>query len=203
MYVDGLDFAYHIRPQDCYFWFCEKFQHVRFDGIAGALQKYVEEILCQWVSNWIQQTGVGTVRFGGGVAMNIKAMMEIGKLDGVVDLQILPTSADDSLPLSVCYYALHTRNSYLPASMFSKNAFIGPEYPAAEENLVVEKAKQLPGYELRKATAEIAAKLLLEGKVLGRCVGNLEFGARALGSRSILVHPAYPNVIRIINHKIK
>jgi len=50
---------------------------------------------------------------------------------------------------------------------------------------------------------DMIAGLLVEGKVLGRCVGKMEFGARSLGNRAILTnHSKYEN-IRIINEKIK
>jgi carbamoyltransferase len=48
-----------------------------------------------------------------------------------------------------------------------------------------------------------AISLLKEGKVLGRIVGREEFGARALGNRSILADPRNPSIKKIINEKIK
>lgn len=203
MYVDGLGFAYHTKPRDCYFWFRDRFQHIRFDGIAGALQKYVEEVLCQWVCNWIKHTGIGVVRFGGGVAMNIKAMMEIGKLECVNDIQIPPTPADDSLPLSACYYAMHQYAHISKKIYFLKHAYIGPSYADEEESFVIKTAQEIGNYIIIKTNPAIVAKLLAQGKVLGRCVGAMEFGARALGNRSILAHPSFPDIIKKLNHKIK
>ena len=42
MYVDGLDFKFRTRPKDLYHYFRERLEGVRFDGIAGGLQKFVE-----------------------------------------------------------------------------------------------------------------------------------------------------------------
>src|SRR5207247_4033456 len=47
------------------------------------------------------------------------------------------------------------------------------------------------------------AALLAEGKVVARLKGKEEFGARALGNRSILANPSDPAVIRVINEAIK
>ena len=55
----------------------------------------------------------------------------------------------------------------------------------------------------RNVSAKEVAKLLAEGKVIGRCVGRMEFGARALGNRSLLANPKHPNIVRKINEKIK
>ena len=45
--------------------------------------------------------------------------------------------------------------------------------------------------------------MLLKNKVLARCVGRSEFGARALGNRSIIANPSNPEIKKIINEKIK
>ena len=47
------------------------------------------------------------------------------------------------------------------------------------------------------------AKLIYENKVVGFFNGRMEFGARALGNRSILANPCNPNMKEIINKKIK
>lgn len=49
---------------------------------------------------------------------------------------------------------------------------------------------------------EIAA-LLAAGHPVARCRGRLEFGARALGNRSILADPSQPDVVRTINQMVK
>ena len=48
-----------------------------------------------------------------------------------------------------------------------------------------------------------AAKLIAEGKVIGWFQGQMEFGPRALGNRSILADPRNPDMKNIINMKIK
>ena len=45
--------------------------------------------------------------------------------------------------------------------------------------------------------------MLRDGQIVARCQGRMEFGARALGNRSILANPSSPEVVPIINHQIK
>ena len=45
MYVNGLDFGWNERPKDMYFYFRERLEGCRFDGIAGALQRYRRDSL--------------------------------------------------------------------------------------------------------------------------------------------------------------
>ncbi|SVD40564.1 uncharacterized protein METZ01_LOCUS393418, partial [marine metagenome] len=51
--------------------------------------------------------------------------------------------------------------------------------------------------------ADRVAQLLADGKVVARAAGNMEFGARALGNRSILADPLNQDVVRVINRMIK
>jgi carbamoyltransferase len=47
------------------------------------------------------------------------------------------------------------------------------------------------------------AKLLAENKIVARCSGRMEFGARALGNRSILANPSDFTNLNTINEAIK
>jgi carbamoyltransferase len=51
--------------------------------------------------------------------------------------------------------------------------------------------------------AEVVARYLAEGKVVGFFSGRMEFGPRALGARSILGDPRRPETQAIMNLKIK
>ncbi len=57
--VDGLDFRWNKKPSDMYFYFKDKLEGVRFDGIAAGLQMWVEELLSEWVTNLMKHTGTG------------------------------------------------------------------------------------------------------------------------------------------------
>jgi carbamoyltransferase len=47
------------------------------------------------------------------------------------------------------------------------------------------------------------AELMTKGEVIARAKGRMEFGARALGNRSILADPRNPKVTRVINEMVK
>jgi carbamoyltransferase len=47
------------------------------------------------------------------------------------------------------------------------------------------------------------AKHLTAGEIIARCSGRMEFGARALGNRSILADPSNPKIVPVINKMIK
>jgi len=208
MFVDGLKFNYKEKPSDLYFYFRDKLEGSRFDNIAGAIQKYTEDILIEWVGNALKMTKTDKLCFGGGVAMNIKAIMELVNLPRLRKLFICPTPSDESLAIGSAYVAMHNicskekkdpRRILMPI----KNAYLGPQASQSQINEVVDKARAKKYLIKNNPGANYIAKLLSKGNIVGRCVGRSEFGARALGNRSIIADPRNPEVIKIINEKIK
>lgn len=200
MYVDGLDFKYHEKPQDMYFYFKNKLEGQRFDGIAGGLQSYTEQILTQWIRNCIKKTGIGRLVVAGGVAMNVKAMKSIADLPEVVDLFVPPSPGDESLAIGVCYDICRKRFGVIPAPL--ENAYLGPDVSSSEIQGIL---KQLGNrYRIiNKVQPSLVAEQLIQGRIVARCAGRMEFGARALGNRSILADVRSAENIKRINEKIK
>lgn len=208
MRVDGLGFTYKERPSDLYFYFRDKFEASRFDAVAGAIQKYTENILVEWVSNALKKTKTNKICFGGGVAMNIKAIMEIAKLPELKEIFICPTPSDESLAIGAAYVAMHdvcvarkeNPRFYLKPLA---NAYLGPQASAKEINDVIKKAREKGYFVQQGHNLKYIAGLIAKGKVIGRCVGRSEFGARALGNRSIIADPRNVDIIKVINERIK
>lgn len=208
MYVDGLKFAYREAPADLYFYFKDLLESYRFDSIAGALQQYTHDILTQWVRNAIEATNARRVCFGGGVAMNIKALMEIANLPELEEIFVCPTPSDESLAMGAAYVAMHDiciSRKEDPAKHLKplKNAWLGPQ-PSEQDIKNTLELAIAKGYSIcRNPKPQRIAQLLNKGKIIGRCIGRSEFGARALGNRSILADPRKQEIIQVINEKIK
>ena len=208
LYVDGLEFKFKIKPKDHYYYFKEKLEGCRFDGIAGGLQKYVEEILIKWVSNTVKETGIKKIVFSGGVAMNIKAMKEIIKLPEVADFFVCPSGGDESLAIGACYKTIYDvldkNNIDMTAIKPLGVVYLGPEFLDDYIESMIKEKKLEDKYKIsRNISVKEVAQMLADGKVIGRCVGRMEFGARALGNRSILANPKFPNIVQKINEQIK
>ncbi len=209
LYVDGLDFAYYEKPADHYFYFKERLEGCRFDGIAGGLQKYVEEILTQWVRNIVKATEIQNIVFSGGVSLNIKASMEITKLPEVKKYFVCASGGDESIAVGACYHTMYeycqkeglkTEEVIRPLS----NVYLGPEFDDEHIEIVIKEKWLENRYKISRNVSSVeVAKLLAEGKVIGRCCGRMEFGARALGNRSIMANPKIPGIVQKINEKIK
>lgn len=207
MRVKGLGFAYGEKPPDLYFWFRERLAACRFDGIAGGLQTYLEEVFREWVHNAIEVTGIRNVILSGGVAMNVKAAMAVAELPEVEDLFIPASCGDESHAMGAAWalyqeLAPSGRDAVERAPVL-QHVYLGTRYDAHDIERVLGVASAA-GYEVvPHAPPNLVARQLAAGRVLGLLSGRMEFGARALGHRSIVADPRRQRIVNLINEKVK
>lgn len=180
----------------------EIFQGERFDNIAGAVQLLTEDLMAAWVKKAIKSTGIGDVVCGGGVFMNVKANQRILELPEVKSLFVMPSGGDESTAIGAAFWGYREMGgrTFTPLS----NLYLGMEYSEDKIEQAVRnvKNKKIKVEKKREIEKEVA-RLLAEGKVVARFAGRMEWGARALGNRSILANPANLEVVREINESIK
>lgn len=170
-----------------------------YKNIAAAAQQQLEQALTDLVQGQIALTGIHKVCLAGGVALNCLANQKIEALSEVKELFIQPASNDAGISLGAAYLAAVE----LGVKKFEKqnHTFFGSQYAQAEIEEVIQRCNI--AYEKAEKPMDEAVKLLIENKVIGWFQGQMEFGPRALGNRSILANPATPNVQHIVNHKVK
>ena len=201
--VDGLGFKYKTKIKDHFFYFKDKLEGQRFDAIAYGIQKRCEEILTEWISNGINKTGIKDVIMSGGVSQNIKANKLISELNNVNSLFIPPGPGDESISIGAAYLESISSGVLIDNIDPASTGYFGPSFSDDE----IQKAiyDQVPkDYSVKTASDDIVAELLAKGDVVARFgSGRMEFGARALGNRSILADPRKPDVIHHINKLVK
>jgi len=173
----------------------------RFDGIARATQTLTEKILVEWIRNCIRKTGIGKLVLGGGVFMNVKANNLILNLPEVEDLFIFPSCGDESLAIA----AASVKGLELGVNYVEP---LGPIYfgPEFTEEEIENSLKSISGkFNIQKIDniEEFIGKEIAKGKIIARFSGRMEWGARALGNRSILADPRNPDIIIKINEAVK
>lgn len=206
--VEGLDIVFDQKPEDLYFHFRDALEGHRFDGIAGAVQQFTEQLLCDWTRACVEHSGLKRICFSGGVAQNIKAAMTMMELDCVDDIYICPAAGDTSIPIGGCYYAMwqHLRETGGDVAKLKPldSMYLGPEFSNEDILKTLGETGAENRYSVRRdVTPEQVASLLADGKIIARCSGKMEFGLRALGNRSILADPRNPDTVRKINQAIK
>ncbi|MDC0357628.1 hypothetical protein OAO01_02350, partial [Oligoflexia bacterium] len=153
------------------------------EQFAYLAQRALEAHIIALVKNALNVTGQRKISYSGGVASNIKVNLLIRELDEVDDLYVFPHMGDGGLAVGAALWS-----NYIERNISSYNIpdlFFGPGYSQAE---VVELLSNRPGYHVLQVEDAIkaAALLILQGEVLIWYVGKMEYGPRALGSRSII-----------------
>lgn len=178
----------------------------RFDAIAFSIQKLTEDILKQWVSNNIDYYGIHNIMLSGGVFLNVKANQAIMEMDSVNSLFVVPSAGDESTALGgaiLGYLDLCKRDGTKPKLKPIKQLYLGPSYDDEIDSFVKTLNKEKFKIEKYDEIEKVVGELLTKGKIVARLKGRMEFGARALGNRSILADPTNLDVIRKLNFQIK
>lgn len=184
----------------------------RFDTIAGCIQRLTEELVTNQARSAIEQTGIRDVVLGGGLAMNIKANMHIGRFAKLRHLFVCPSSGDESTAIGACFFGyqkLCEKDNLQFKPVPVRNLYLGPQFGLEEVEQALRRESILDNNKFavkkitKKAQAPLLAKLLAQGNIVARFAGRMEFGARALGNRSILADPRNPNIVKALNEQIK
>jgi carbamoyltransferase len=172
----------------------------RFDDVFGGLQQFTEDLLTRWIEGAVAATGLTRVLAGGGVFMIVKAGQRIAMLPVVTQFEPFPSCGDESLALGAYYLAAAERYGQACVPRLA-HCFLGDDIDPedaraalAGHSLIVERPADI--------TASVAG-LLAAGEIMARCDGRMEWGARALGNRSILADPSNPDLPRVLNQLIK
>ncbi len=175
-------------------------QGMRFDYICAGLQKFTEDLLCDWTQAAVRKTGVGKVVGAGGVFMNVKANKRISELPEVELFEAFPSCGDETLSIGAFY--LEAARQFGDDKVTPLKNFYLADAPQEAETLAAVKKSGFH-YERPDDIADAVAAILAAGHPLARCAGPMEFGARALGNRSILADPKSQDVVRVINRMVK
>lgn len=177
----------------------------RFDVISGAVQKLTEDLICQWARFWIDKTGISRVAVAGGVFMNVKAAKKLAESDQVGELFVVPSTSDESLPIGVLWQM--SRQNQTPVQPI-RDLYLGRGFSSEHVEQMIardglEASFDIERFETDDAVATRVATLLAQDEIVARCCGREEWGARALGNRSILCNPSGFQNIERLNSKIK
>ncbi len=191
------EMTYAIQPR-----LAHDFKRVRFDNLAAGLQIFTEDLMVRWVQAAIQKTGIKKVLGSGGVFMNVKANKRIAELPEVEFFDVFPSCGDETLPFGSTW-AFYAENSKTSGDDIVFDTFyLGPD-AGFDLDIAKQKFSTALHFEKLQNPAEAIAKLLAQGEIVGRCSGPMEFGARALGNRSLLADPSLTEVVPEINKMIK
>jgi carbamoyltransferase len=174
----------------------------RYVDVAASLQTMLEEAEFGLMRMLHAKTGLAAVCIAGGVGLNSTFNGKIRLQQLFQDVYIQPAANDAGTSLGVAYYIYHQLLGSHRKYVMS-HASLGPGFDdAAIEAVVTQHA--LPYEVLEEAQlCRAVAHMIAHGNVVGWFQGRMEWGPRALGSRSILADPRREDMKDTLNARIK
>lgn len=181
----------------------------RDKDIAASTQAIFEEVYFHLMNHLYEKTKLENLCLAGGCAMNSLANGKIFDKTSFRKVYIQAAAGDAGTAIGSAFYVAHHRLNQ-PRNFVMDHAYWGPEFSKSQ----VEQELKLKREELKKTGCDIreldenllyreTAKVIAGGKIVGWFQGKMEWGARALGNRSILVDPRHPGMKDILNKRIK
>ncbi len=192
--------------------------------LARSIQEVTEEAMLKMGAFVHRETGLRRLCMAGGVALNCVGNGRLLREGPFDEIWIQPAAGDAGGSLGVALAIWHRylgRQRRSPEALGTwepsakangrvaryadgmKGAHLGPAHGEREITAFLEAIgapyRKVP----REQLPEAVASLLVEEKVVGLHQGRMEFGPRALGSRSILGDPRSPRMQSVMNLKIK
>ena len=175
--------------------------------IAASIQKVTEEIMLRASRHIHQVTGMKNLCLAGGVALNCVANGRILREGPFGRIWIQPAAGDAGGALGAALFTWHQLLDHprkLEPGDSQRGSFLGPEFSNDEIRKTLEDAGAVTVFcPDEEDLCQRVAGLMAEGKVVGWVQGRMEFGPRALGSRSIVGDPRNPTMQSVMNLKIK
>jgi len=174
--------------------------------IAKSIQVVTEEAILRIGRQVHRQTGMQRLCLAGGVALNCVANGRLLREGPFEDIWVQPSASDAGNALGCALLAWHQilGHERVADSRRQKATYLGPAY-ADEEIQAYLDAEHIPYMRFHSAEelCDRVAELVASEHVVGWFQGRMEFGPRALGSRSILGDPRSREMQSVLNLKIK
>ena len=169
--------------------------------IAAATQAVFEASVAEIMNVLHAETGADRVSVSGGCFMNSVFNGKAEQLTPFSQVHISSCPDDSGTSVGAAMFLEATRSGRKPAGPGRKN-YWGPDF-SDETCLATALRYRLPNVEAVDDASARAAQDLVDGKIVGWFQGRMEFGQRALGSRSILIDPRRQDGKDMVNAAVK
>jgi carbamoyltransferase len=175
--------------------------------IAASIQKVTEEVMLRSARHVHQLTGMRALCLAGGVALNCVGNGRILREGPFDDIWIQPAAGDAGGALGVALFIWHQLLDK-PRAPQPKDAqhgsLLGPVYSDEEIGRFLDSVgATYTRIADDQQLCNLIADRIAAGNVVGWFQGAMEFGPRALGSRSLLGDPRNPDMQTVMNVKVK
>jgi carbamoyltransferase len=181
--IDDVDFSVLLGPKRKK---NDEFTSHHFN-VAHSLQVVLQDVVLELTEWLFQQTKEDNLCLAGGVALNCVLNAWLRDNSSFKNIWVQPAAGDAGTALGAALWIDCLERKVTSRSFEMQDVYYGPDY----EDDPIEKFLKWAKVPYRKVVdvAEAAAGILAEDKIIGWYQGRMEFGPRALGSRSILASP--------------
>lgn len=174
------------------------------EDVAFAIQDATEKVVLNSLKQTLDKLKIKepiNICVAGGIFANVKLNQRIKESSPLVNrVFVQPAMGDEGLALGA---AILTMNLNKIKCEKIENVYWGNGYSDTDIEEELKKWSDKFSYDKYDNVEQKIALHLNDGKVIGRFNGRMEFGPRALGNRSILIHPANKDVNDIVNKRLK
>ncbi len=175
--------------------------------LAASIQKVTEDIVLRMANHVHRRTGQRNLCLAGGVALNCVANGRLLREGPFDEVWVQPAAGDAGGSLGVAlfiWYQLLGNSRVGTDRDRQKGSLLGPRFSNEQIGAFLDQ-RSIPnrGFSEEDELVDEVADLLSKNKVVGLFQGAMEFGPRALGSRSIIGDPREPEMQTVMNLKIK
>ena len=186
----------------------EEITKVHMD-IASSTQLVFETIFIKILKKLYDLNNSNSICISGGCAMNSLMNGKIIEKTKYKNIYINHSPGDSGGSIGAAIIAI--RNKIKKNFVVEDNPYLGPKFNNEEikknlddyQKLFKENNVLIKKFDTDDSVCEDIAINLSKNNVVGLFKGRMEFGARALGNRSIICDPRNPNIKELLNNKIK
>jgi carbamoyltransferase len=176
--------------------------------LAASVQAVTEDIVLRMVRHVHEQTGMENLCLAGGVSLNCVANGRALREGPFENVWIQPAAGDAGGALGAALFVWHqllgNPREVNGTDDRQKGSLLGPAYSNEQIRSFLDgEGATYEYYEREDDLLEAVAEALAGQEVVGHFAGRMEFGPRALGSRSILGDPRSEKMQSVMNLKIK
>ena len=175
-------------------------------NIAASIQKVTEDIMIKIAKSLKDEFNIPNLCLAGGVALNCVANGKILKEKIFDNIWVQPAAGDagGSLGAALAFWHIDQNN---PRKINPRDdmqgSYLGPEYTQDQIEKELDKIGAVYQVKTEEDLINSTAEDLSKGEAIGWFQGRMEFGPRALGSRSILGDPRSSHMQKNLNLKVK
>jgi len=176
--------------------------------LASSLQKWYEGCLYFLINHAATYSESSNLVLGGGSAYNGTANGKIKKHCSIKNVWIPHAPSDAGSAIGACLYFWHDiLDNPKVKGGDNQSPYLGEEWSNTELLKIIlqtrERGNNITMFDTDKVLCKEIAKLINDGNIVGWFQGRTEFGARALGNRSILANPHLEDIRDRINKVVK